>query len=236
MPLRKFVPALLLVSSLFLERGAHAAESHPAHTGFQGSLQMGLSYPLGQATAAPGDKLANRYGSQWQPFLLGFGAKVSEHVYVGGYVDATFGSKGRDTEVKSACRDADNNLENDIGCSSFTVRAGLETRYSFTPAQVTDFWLGYGIGPTLASETIKDRVIDRKETTQVTGWEFVRLSAGATFRLTKGFGFGPYILGSLGHYFHETTRVQKVTVYQGRIEDRAWHVWMGLGLRLVVLP
>ena len=232
----KFLSAVVLISSLLLGRTASAEGSLPAHTGFQGSLQVGLSYPLGQATGAPGDKLADRYSAQWQPFLIGLGAKVSEHVYVGGYADATFGSKGRDSRVKSACRDSDNNLENDIGCSSFTVRTGLETRYSFTPAQVTDVWLGYGIGPTLGSETIKDRVSNRKETTQLMGWEFVRLSAGATFRLTKGFGFGPYVLGSLGRYFRETTRVEKNMVYQGQIEDQAWHVWLSVGLRLVVLP
>lgn len=200
------------------------------------SSQVGLNFPFGNATTETGDSLASRYNWQWDLFLIGLGVKITENVYLGGYLDLTFGGKGNDPRVRAACRDRDSNLENDVSCGTYVMRAGLETRYSFTPASKADFWLGYGFGPVLAGQSIHDRVNGRRESTQVSGWEYARLSGGVVFRPTKALGLGPYVSGALGQFNKSRTRLNNETVFEGKIESRALHVWGSLGLRVVLFP
>lgn len=227
--------SVLLASGLSTLDG-FAAEPPPASKGFQMSHQMGLNFPFGRATGETGDGLGRRYKWQWDLLLIGLGAKVTENWYVGAYVDATFGAKGNDLRVRTACRDRDSNLENDVGCSTSVLRAGLETRYSFSPAGEADYWVGYGLGPVQASQTIHDRVAGRRETTRASGWEYVRLSTGATFRGTQALGIGPYALFSAGQFRRSTTEINDQDVFQGQIENRAFHFWAGVGIRLVLFP
>lgn len=200
------------------------------------SYQAGIAIPFGNATTGPGDSLGSRYNWQWDLFLIGLGLKVTENVYVGGYVDLTFGAKGNDPTVRAACRDRDSNLENDVTCGTYVMRAGLETRYSFSPASKADFWLGYGLGPVLAGQSINDRVNGRREATRVSGWEYARLSGGVVFRPVKAIGVGPYVSGALGQFNRSTTILNNETVFEGKIESSALHVWISLGLRVVLFP
>lgn len=195
-----------------------------------------MSFPFGKATGESNDRLGSRYKYQWQFLWISLGAKVTDSVFVGGYADVALGNKGRDTRVRSACRDSDSNLDNDVACGASTLRIGLESRYSLFPDRLTNVWFGYGFGPVLASQTINDRTSGIRETTQASGWEYARLSAGLTQRPVKGLGFGPYAMWSVGQFNRSRTEINDETQFNGKIEDRALHFWGHLGLRVVLLP
>lgn len=222
----------LLLTSTF----ASAAEPPPARRGFQAAHHLGMSFPAGKATGEPGDRLGSRYKYQWQFLWVSLGAKITDEIFIGGYADIALGNKGSDVRVRSACRDDDANLENDIGCSASTLRVGLETRYSLFPDKLSNLWFGYGFGPVLASQSIDDRVSGRRETSQAAGWEYAKLSLGLTQRPFKGLGIGPYAMWSVGQFNSARTEINDETVFNGKIEDRALHFWGHLGLRLVLLP
>lgn len=215
---------------------AEAKEPPPAHRGFQLSHQLGFAFPSGKATGAPGDSLGQRYNFHWHLLTVGMGAKVTKSWYVGGFAGFSLGAKGRDARVRAACRDSDANLENDIGCSTASMRVGLETRYSLFPDRLPNLWFGYGVGPVLAFQSIQDRVIGREETTYVTGWEYARLSTGLSLRPTRVFGVGPYFMTAIGQYNSTSTQINDEEVFDGKIEDRAVHLWFHVGAQMVLFP
>lgn len=229
--------AVLLASAAFgLSKAAHAQSAPPpARTGFQMSFRMGFMVPVGDASGAPGDALHQRYSDQFG-MLLGLGAKVSEAIYVGTYFGGSFGTNGGDTRVDRACTDRDDNLQNDISCGSGTLRAGLELEYHFQPAARVDPWLGYGIGPEFATQSITDHVRAVDETTSVTGWEYARLAGGINFRLARAVGLAPTLEGSLGQFNTSRTELNSVKVHDAAIPDRALHGWITVGLRLILFP
>jgi hypothetical protein len=206
-----------------------------ANTGFQGHIATGLTFPAGRASGASGDALGARYAWQW-PFELGLGAKPSEHVYVGGYFVFGLGAEGSDSRVARACVDKDNDLNNDVSCSAYSLHAGIEARWTFSPDRRTTPWLSYGAGPTLASQNIDDRPSARSETTTVTGWDFARVGLGLDLRAARAVGLGPYVGVAFGRYLHTKTEVNGVTTYDGAIDQAAWHSWISVGARIVLFP
>lgn len=194
-----------------------------------------VTFPLGNTTGANGDQLASRYSTQWMPLDVGLGAKLSDTLYLGGYLNFTVGFAGDDPEVEQQCVDDDSDLNNEVECSSDSVRAGLELRYTFEPAERTTGWVGYGLGWTTASQKISDNV-GYSERVTVTGVELGRLSAGFDWRATKGFGMGPLVMASVGRYLSTQTQIGADVTDERSIEDQAMHVWLTLALRLVIFP
>jgi hypothetical protein len=210
-------------------------EAPPAHTGFQMHLVTGVMVPFGTVSGAPGDDLGRRYA--WQvPFEIGLGAKATEKLYIGGYMGFSVGAEGSDSRVEQACDDSDNNLDNEITCTTSTLRAGVEVRYFFTPAADSSPWLGYGIGFASAKETIHDRARGRKESTTASGYELARLGFGVDFRLSRVVGLGPTLVAAVGRYSHTRTEVNGDETFDGDLDDPRFHVWGTLGFRLVFFP
>lgn len=212
-------------------RAAAGDTGPPARTGFQAHFRTGVSIPGGRATGDPGDKLARRYA--WQiPFAIDLGAKVTRSVFVGGYLQLGFGAEGSDARVEALCDDDDSDFENDVSCSVVSARLGVEAQYHFQPASDLNPWLGYGIGLEIDSQSLSDTTGYREMNT-ATGITWAQLSGGLDFR--NAVGFGPYAELSIGRFMQTRTRVGdfESTV---SIDDRAFHVWTTLGLRLVVRP
>ena len=216
-------------------RPAPGRDAPPARTGFQMALRLGWMSPAGNTSGASGDSLPARFSGQL-PLLLGLGGKITDSLYVGGYLGASFGSDGSDVRVERACTDSDDNLHNDIACNSMTLRIGLEAQYHFMPSASVNPWLGYGIGPELASQSITDRVRARDENTTVTGWEYARLAFGVDFRLARGIGGGPLLEGTLGEFTHSRTEINGKVAHTGAISNTALHGWVSLGVRFVLFP
>ena len=193
-----------------------------------------VAFPFGAATAGRGDALSARYGWQWVPFEIGRGAKVMEELYVGAYLNFGVGAEGSDRTTARHC-EAGNDIDDDVSCSSVTVHAGFEARYSFMPAESMNAWLGYGVGVTTASQSISDAGrYDESSTAQ--GIDFARLSGGLDFRFGRGFGLGPFAVVSIGRYNHQRTTINNVVTFSGDIDDPDMHAWVSLGLRMAIFP
>ena len=190
-------------------------------------------FPFGSATGARGDSLSNRYGWQWLPFEVGLGAKLTDELYLGPYLNVGVGGEGSDLRTESRCEAGDDVID-DVSCSAVSVRMGIEARYTFTPAEQMSGWLGYGFGYTVGSQTISDEG-KYSETSTSRGLELARLTGGLDFRLTRGFGLGPYAMASIGRYSTLRTEIRNTETATRDINDPAVHVWVGLGLRMVIL-
>ena len=193
-----------------------------------------VSFPFGSASAGRGDTLGARYSTQWMPFELGLGAKIIDELYIGAYLNVGLGWEGSDIKTEGRC-EAGNDIQDDVSCSTTSVHAGIEARYSITPAEWMSGWVGYGLGITSATQSISDAG-RYDETSTAQGLEFARLSGGLDFRFTRGFGMGPFALVQLGRYTHERTTIRNVTTFSGDIDNPAAHAWVSVGVRLVILP
>ncbi len=207
----------------------------PARTGVQLALRTGLSIPLGDASGAPRDEQRERYSVQ-VPFVFDIGAKFWPNVYIGGYLGFGVGAEGANERVEELCDDNDGNTENDIECSAYTLRIGVEARYYFSPDATLDPWLSYGIGYEAATQSIDDRPQNRAEETTAGGIEFARLGVGFDWRASRVFGLGPLVEIAAGQYTHTRTEVNGVETFDGPIDDRALHGWATIGFRGVFFP
>ncbi len=195
----------------------------------------GFMVPAGRVSGAPGDELARRYA--WQvPFEVGLGAKPSEKFYVGAFLGFSLGAEGSDARVEQACDDKDSNLDNDISCSTYTLRFGVEGRYFFAASKSANPWLGYGIGFERAGQTIDDRIRGRQEQTMVDGFELARLGFGIDFRLNGTFGIGPALVIAVGRFSKTKTEVNGQETFSGSLDRPDAHVWGTIGARMVFLP
>lgn len=210
-------------------------EPPPAADGFQLSLGTGASFPLGNATGAPGDSLSRRYA--WQaPLRLDLGAKLTDAIYAGVYLGFATGAEGSDVNVEAYCEDDDSNLSDDVSCSAHTVRLGVEGRYSFTPGERWSPWLGYGAGIETATEQLDDQRARYRETTTVYGYTLAKISAGMDYRAGSVVGVGPFGEFAAGTFTQTVTEVNDEVRFDGEIEDPAWHFWLTLGVRMVLFP
>jgi hypothetical protein len=212
---------------------ATKSDGPPARTGFQAAFRTGFSFPMGDATGVPADTLGRRYA--WQvPIAIDLGAKVTPSIFIGSYLHLGFGAEGSDTEVVRYCDDNDSNLENDVSCSVVTVRLGLEGNYQFQPDQRINPWVGYGIGFESAIQSLTDRQRGYSETNTSSGVTYAQLAGGFDFRALLG--FGPYAELALGRFNKVSVEQNGRKTFSGDIEDRAWHAWLTLGVRMVVRP
>jgi hypothetical protein len=198
-------------------------------------LGTGVSIPTGDATGDTGDSLGARYA--WQvPIEIGLGGKLNDALTLGGYFAASFGAEGSDMRVERACDDQDTNFENEIECSTNTIKLGIEIRYGFQPAAKVNPWLGYGIGLDYAHQSIRDRVRNRSESTNLWGIDWARLGAGLDFRASRAVGIGPAATVAVGRYTRTSTKVNGQEVFDGEVDDPSFHAWVTLALRFVLFP
>jgi hypothetical protein len=189
--------------------------------------------PFGAATGDPSDTLARRYA--WQiPLVFDIGGRFSRSFFLGAYVGFALGTTGNDVRVDAACIDDDDNGQNDIVCSASSGKLGLELAYSFQPDERWNPWLGYGIGFEVASASISDHYRALEETVTSTGVTFAQLSAGVDLR--GKVGGGPFVEAAVGQFNNTTTDLGTRGTFKYKIEDRALHTWLTLGLRMVVNP
>jgi hypothetical protein len=188
------------------------------------AIRTGYSLPMGKVDADPADKMSEFLGGQ-VPFLFDIGGKVIPQLFVGGYVGFGFG--GPAGEFKNSC-DA-----NGYSCLSFSVRAGPEIIYSILPGEMADPWLGYGFG--FESTGVSGSQNGSTSSASFSGFEFAHLMAGVDFRVSSGFGIGPFVDFSAGSYNH--LHVDSPTATEDfSITNTASHQWLTLGARFVIFP
>ena len=183
--------------------------------GFQMDFRTGYAIPMGNATGVNGDKMTNSFGGE-VPFILDIGGKVHKNIFVGGYLNLAFGGCG--DFVTS-------------NCAAVTFHIGPEILINFIPDGKVNPWAGYGFGLEVAALSADNG----NSSVSASGWEFGHFMGGVDFRLTRGFGIGPFLDLSLAEYTHESVTSNGVTL-DGSINSTALHEWLTLGVKLTIFP
>jgi len=206
-----------------------------AREGLQMALSTGLRFPMGDASGAPGDTLAARYSYQL-PLVFDIGSKVTPNIHVGGYAGFAYGVEGNADTVEDYCDDDDGDLANDISCATLAYKLGVQAQYHLAPSARYNPWVGYGTGVELVSQSLNDSTRRFEERTLSTSFTVAKVDLGVDFRSRSGMGLGLYSEASVGRFFHSRTEINGEASYVGKVDDPAWHVWLGAGLRLVLFP
>jgi opacity protein-like surface antigen len=196
-------------------------------------LRAGVSVPVGDATGAGNDSLSRRYSWQF-PLLADLGWKVSDALFLGGYVGVGFGGMGSDSLSTQYCEDRSFDYEEDIDCSTFGFQLGAQAIYSLDPGARWNPWIGYGIGFESARQSIVHDRRNYSEVNTASGITAAKLMFGADYRATVG--IGPYVEAAIGRYLQTKTELNDDTVHSGSISNQAFHAWLTFGVRLVVMP
>ncbi|HEX7667785.1 MAG TPA: hypothetical protein VF407_24830 [Polyangiaceae bacterium] len=190
------------------------SDAPPARTGFQMAARLGYQVPLGNA--ADGVKQSDIFGGQ-VPVYLDIGGKVHPNVFVGGYLGLGIGGCG-------------DGFAQSQSCASASFHFGAEILVSILPDRLVDPWVGYGIGIETGAVSTGDN-----RTGSLLGVEFGHFLGGVDFRVTKGFGIGPYLDFGVGEYTSQSYKVNGVELTSG-IDGKAVHESFTLGARFVVFP
>lgn len=195
-----------------------------SHRGFQLAVRSGVALPAGrlsESTAMAG------LASAQIPAFLDIGAKVTRHLFIGGY--GSLGLGGVSDRWERRCSDKSD-------CSSRSMHIGAQIQYHFAPAERVSPWIGYGVG----YEWLWTQ--GHPETTYH-GPEYGRFMLGVDARLSRELGFGPFVDATFARY----TRISYEQDFRGAsssnavvtstdIDDTSTHSWVTIGLRLVLYP
>lgn len=198
-----------------------------ARTGFQMALRTGVSIPLGDVEKD--SKMSEAFGPQ-VPLIVDIGGKIIPNLFLGGYLGIAFG--GAAGRFSDACNRAD------FTCVAVGFRIGAQIQYHILPDAKMNPWIGYGIGyEAVGLGGSKDD--NNKFSAAVGGVEFAHLMAGLDFRLSRGFGIGPFADFSIGQYSKastETTIGGQTTKVDGDVKDTALHQWLTVGAKFTFFP
>lgn len=213
-----------LTAALALVSTEARADAPPQQTGFQLALRGGAAVPFGTISAST--SMSDALGPQI-PVLVDVGTKLTPNIFVGAFLGAAYG--GTAGALTKTC----NNYG--IECNGFWFRGGLLAEYNFHPDRTVNPWVGYGIGYEIGGTN--GTYGRNKITNTVRGIEFAHLLAGLDFRLQEWFGIGPFVDAAFGLYDVAKTQVNSGGyILTSAPEDRSLHLWLLLGVRLVMRP
>jgi opacity protein-like surface antigen len=196
-----------------------------AARGFQAAVRTGAQLPWGDASDLQGDELSARYG--WQvPLVVDVGFKLQKPIFLGLYAGAGYGQVGSGSEADAACRAPG------VSCRVLSYQLGVQGQYHFGPSDRINPWLGAGFGYELARQSLS--AASHSEEQQSSGVTLLKLGFGIDYR--SSFGFGPFVEVSAGRYEATRTEIEGVKVHEGPVDPSAWHGFLMLGARLVVMP
>lgn len=194
------------------------------------AVRTGLSIPMGDATGAASDSLSRRYSVQF-PLLADIGWKFTDALFVGGYLGVGFGGMGSDSLASQYCEEQS---DSEVDCSSFSFQVGAQAIYSLDPAGQWNPWVGYGIGYESTRQSVVHEYGNYAESNTASGITAAKLMLGADYR--GAVGIGPYVEAAIGRFLRTSTELNEDTVHSGSIPSQAFHAWLTLGMRLVVMP
>ncbi len=199
----------------------------PAARGFQAALRSGLQLPWGEVGDAGGDELSARYG--WQvPVSIDIGLKLAKPWFIGAYGGAAYGSIGSGNVAEQAC------AAPGVTCSTLSYQVGAQVQFHLAPSDRLNPWFGLGGGYEWFRQEL--RSADYSEQQESSGLALLKAFIGLDYRYQRLFGFGPFIEMSLGRFQATRTFVDDQRTHEGPVEPGAWHGFLTLGARVVVLP
>jgi len=196
----------------------------PARTGFQMAFRTGYAIPMGKLDDEPDADMSNAYSGQ-VPIFVEFGGKPLASLFLGGYLGLGFG--GSAGTIGDLCS------RPGLSCAAVTVRTGFEILGYFSPGEKTSPWLGYGIGFEATTLSISGQ--GNNASVSASGPEFAHFMGGIDFRLSKGFGLGPFIDVSLAEFTNVDQNVGNASQSMS-VANKALHEWLAFGVRGVVFP
>ena len=195
-------------------------------TAFEMGARAGVSYPLGSSIS--GKALADQVGPSF-PFTFEIGVRALgryELALVGQYAVGTVSALNA-----SGCYTGNN------ACSASVGQVGIEFLYHPLGLARIDPFVGIGLGYEwlIARATIQGKNNDLA----VSGWNWFVLQSGVEFPIGQLFRLGPYALLSVGQYQESSYTVTTATGIQSGtspIAHQAAHLWLSVGIRIVLLP
>jgi hypothetical protein len=199
----------------------------PANRGFQAALRSGLQLPWGEVSDTEGDEISARYG--WQvPIVIDVGFKLTKPWFIGAYGGVGYGSIGSGNVAEQACSAPG------VTCSTLSYQLGVQVQYHVAPSDRLNPWFGLGGGYEWFRQEL--RASDYSEEQETSGLALLKALLGLDYRYRELFGFGPVIELSLGRFQATRTFVDGERTHEGPVEPGAWHGFLTLGARVVVLP
>jgi hypothetical protein len=204
-------------------------EPPPARQWFQIGMRSGISIPAGSISAASNDSMSNDFNVQ-VPLFVEVGVKVHPMIFLGAYASVSLGGTSSTFASAQGCTAANPSR----GCNSTDWRIGLEVQVHLRPAERINPWIGYGLGfEQVGASASGGGAPPTGES--FSGLELARLSGGVDFRVSRYFGFGPFLDVDFGSYSQEHVQGATATVDQS-IPNTALHEWITIGLRGVLFP
>ncbi len=202
------------------------SDAPKARKGFQMAFRTGVAIPLGDLEKD--NKMSDFTGPQ-VPIIIDLGGKIIPNLFLGGYLGISVGGAGG--KLADLCDKAS------LSCTAIGARIGAQIQYHIIPDGKINPWIGYGIGYELLGVSGEKNNV--KLSAATAGVEFAHLMAGADFRISRGFGIGPFVDFAIGSYSVATveTKVNGTTQKRdGDIKDTATHQWLMIGARFVIFP
>jgi hypothetical protein len=193
--------------------------------GFQMALRTGFALPVGKASGEDGAAMSD-VTTGHVPLIVELGGKVVPNLFLGGYVGLSAGRAAGATD--DLCDGGD------YDCYVTAIRAGFEGHFQIHPHGSANPWIGYGIG--YESLQLKLSGGDEDGSLVRTGPEYARIMGGLDFRLSRVFGFGPFLDVAIGKYTRYEDDLPGEDKDAGSIPRTATHEWVTFGARFVFFP
>jgi hypothetical protein len=187
----------------------------------QAQFELGLraGYAPAMGDAEKDGKMTDVVKSQI-PLQLDAAYKVTKDISVGAYFAYGIAQLASDFCPSGA------------DCSGSDIRLGLQGFYTFNQVKSPLVpWIGAGFGYEMGS--LEASGGGAKVTVDYSGFEFLNLQAGGDYRVNEKFSVGPYLQFTLGQYSKVKfeNNIIPAANFDGDIEEKAMHQWLGFGIR-----
>jgi hypothetical protein len=195
-------------------------------TAFEAGVGAGIGFPVGQLSS--GKNLSDWVGLTF-PLTFELGARLFgryELIAVGQYSIGTVNSTSG-----SGCYTGNN------ACSASIGQIGVEFLYHPLGLARVDPYVGVGLGYEwlVIRATVQGKNYDQS----FGGGNWAVLQSGVDFSLGSVVHLGPFLLASIGQYQTSNYTVPTAGGPQSgssAVEHPAIHVWLSVGLRLMIIP
>lgn len=190
--------------------------------GFELGLRVGYGVPLGTAFQIPVG--ATTQNAKWSdlisgmiPFWADLGYRIDPHWYVGGFFQFGLGFV-----PSSLCGSG-------ASCSENDLRFGLNVHYHFLPDGPIDPWVGLGAAYEIWNLSGSGGGVSASSSLR--GFEFGNAQLGADYKLSPGFGVGPFVTFSVAQFSDSSGSVSGLGSSSSSISNKGIHEWLIFGLR-----
>ena len=223
---RTTLGCILLAAVLAASLAQAQERPEPERTAFELGFRAGVSFPFGQLSSG---KNLNDWVELSFPLTFEIGAR-----FLGRYELAAVGQYAVGTVVSpsgSGCYSGSN------ACSASTGQIGVEFLYHPLGMAPVDPFVGYGVNYEWL--VIRATVDGNNYNQALGGWNWAVLQAGVDFSIGRVVRLGPYALASFGDYYASNYTVPTPSGPQSgssSVANPALHIWLSVGIRVVVLP